>query len=697
MPASRVSGPASGPLLPQALRLLGFAAAFVAAGFLGRMTIIDGEALSLVWPAAGIATLWIGSSRGRARWVDLAVLATAAFTVNSLTGAPPLLALTFVTTNLLQVVLLVAMVRAWIPGLWCFGGTGDLRRLRDLGILAGAATLSCLIGAALGAVGLFAVLGTTDLSNFLVWWGRNAVAVIVIVTFGLLISRPLLTAGSPRAALSLCREALTPSRPLRALEAGLLVVASAGLYVVLFLSPGAAPLAFLVLVMSVWAGIRFAPLAVAAHGIAMGATGIVFTLAGVGPFAAIESLHYRALTAQVFVAMAVLKGLALSFSRRERDDALTELSLARRAEAERAALLDAVLESMNEGVVVLEEGGHVLVRNSAGRRLIGLDEAASDFIEPAAAYGLHHANGLPLTDDELPGVRALAGERVDAEDFHVRAPSVPGGRVVEISAHQLEQQPGSPVRAMVNVRDVTLDRQHRDTLASFAGVVAHDLFNPLAVIDGWSENLEAEFANGAVTPMVGMPMVARIHDAAEHMNRSISDLLAYTVARDQSLRSTALDLTTMLRELARIRSEASSAPVIAIADGLRAWADEGLVRQLFDNLLGNAVKYVAAGTRPAVSVDGAIEGDRMVVRITDNGIGIPPEERQQVFDAFHRAHRGYPGTGLGLAICHRIVDRHGGTIHVEAGPNDIGSCFVISLPTAPEPLLASSAVSERTA
>lgn len=678
---------AARPTVRGCLRLLTFATAFVAAGFLGRLTIIDDRALSLVWPAAGIAALWIGSSRGWARIPDVVTLAASVLLVNVLTGATGVLGLVFVVTNVAQVLLFVALVRQWVPGLWGFGGTEELRRLRDLGLLAGAATTACLAGALIGMVGLTLTLGSSTVADFGVWWGRNAVAVIVMVTLGLLLGRPLATAGSWPALRATTREALRPASTLRAVEAAVLVIASVGLYVLLFVSAGAAPLVFLILIMSVWAGIRFAPLAVAVHGVAMGAAGIVYTLAGIGPFAAIESLHYRALVAQVFVAMAVLKGLALSFSRRERDDALVELGLARRATAERAALLDAVLESMKEGVLVMEDDGHVVVRNSAGRRLLGLGEAESDFVQSTETYGLFHPNGMPLAEDEVPGYRALAGEKVEAEDFHVRSPAVPQGRVVEISAHRLHQEPGSPNRAMVNVRDVTLDRQHRDTLASFAGVVAHDLFSPLSVVEGWSELLETELANGPLTPATGLPMVARIHDAAAHMSRSIHDLLSYTVARDQSLRSVATDLTVLVRELARLRAEAPTAPVIAVADGLHAWADEGLMRQLFDNLLGNAVKYVAAGTRPAVDVQGSVEGDRLVVRITDNGIGIPPEERQHVFDTFHRAHNGYPGTGLGLAICHRIVDRHGGTIHVEEGPNGIGSRFVLDLPTVPAPLV----------
>ena len=89
---------------------------------------------------------------------------------------------------------------------------------------------------------------------------------------------------------------------------------------------------------------------------------------------------------------------------------------------------------------------------------------------------------------------------------------------------------------MVNLRDVTLDRQHRDTLASFAGVVAHDLFNPLSVVDGWTEALADEFEHGPVSPRSARRWSTGSSDAAAHMREFIADLMSYTIARDQSLR-----------------------------------------------------------------------------------------------------------------------------------------------------------------
>jgi signal transduction histidine kinase len=103
-----------------------------------------------------------------------------------------------------------------------------------------------------------------------------------------------------------------------------------------------------------------------------------------------------------------------------------------------------------------------------------------------------------------------------------------------------------------------------------------------------------------------------------------------------------------------------------------------------DNLVGNAVKYVRPGTVAQIEVTGEVTGGWVRVEIADRGIGIPDAHKPDVFERFHRAHAadGYTGTGLGLAICRRIADRHGGSIHAEAGADGVGTTFVVRLPAS---------------
>ena len=457
-------------------------------------------------------------------------------------------------------------------------------------------------------------------------------------------------------------------------EAVLLVVASAVLYWVIFYLAGVQPLSFLLLVPGLWAGIRFHPPAVAVHGIASGAAAIWLTLSGYGPFAGIDRIDLRAVVVQVFVAMAVLTGLALAFSRGERERAIADLAVARQDEAERAELLAAVLESMAEGVVVLGQDDDVLMRNAVGEDM------------SRVPVELTYLDGSVVPPHRMPSARALAGETLVGEDYVLRREDPPSSQVIEVSARPLPRTDGDQPRAMVMARDVTVDRDHREGLSRFAGVVAHDLQNPLTVVQGWTESLQEEFEAGAVGPSTALPMLARVASAAAHMCTFIGDLLSYTLTRDQRLHLGDLDVGALARHVAKLYEDRSSRPVFMVSEIPTVWADRRLVRQLLDNLLGNAVKYVAAGVRPHVVVTGnADHPDWLEVRVADNGIGIPASDRERVFEALERAqgHSGYQGTGLGLAICRQVVERHGGQIRAEAAPEG-GTMFVFTLPRSAE-------------
>jgi len=123
-------------------------------------------------------------------------------------------------------------------------------------------------------------------------------------------------------------------------------------------------------------------------------------------------------------------------------------------------------------------------------------------------------------------------------------------------------------------------------------------------------------------------------------------------------------------------------------------ADPVLVRQLIDNLVGNAIKYTAPEVVPALRITAGLDEAMVTVRIVDNGIGIPEGQHDAIFGNFHRAHLngGFVGTGLGLAICKRILERHGGTISATDNPAG-GSCFTFTLPSC---VAASTMVSRST-
>jgi signal transduction histidine kinase len=175
----------------------------------------------------------------------------------------------------------------------------------------------------------------------------------------------------------------------------------------------------------------------------------------------------------------------------------------------------------------------------------------------------------------------------------------------------------------------------------------------------------------------------------------ITDLLAYTSARDARLRLTDIDLHALVDDVVTGSLNDSNAhtspdqppPDIYVGYLPAVHADAVQVRQLIDNLIGNALKYTPPG-RPA-QVQITAEADQpgwVCIEVSDHGIGIPEGQQHAIFTSFHRAHPNtdYPGTGLGLAICHRIVTRHGGTITAIDNPGG-GTRFRFTLPSAQRP------------
>jgi signal transduction histidine kinase len=168
------------------------------------------------------------------------------------------------------------------------------------------------------------------------------------------------------------------------------------------------------------------------------------------------------------------------------------------------------------------------------------------------------------------------------------------------------------------------------------------------------------------------------------MQSLIDELLNYATADNRVLHTAAVDLGKLVEDIVRERipgaSQVQSAVVVDRLPVIEG--DPTLLRQVLDNLIGNALKYTAYGDDPVVRVGGRPVGDGWWrIEVADRGIGIPEDQRAGVFTAFTRAvgSERYPGTGLGLAIVHRVVERHGGLVGVEANPEG-GSLFWFTMP-----------------
>ncbi|WP_284534039.1 ATP-binding protein [Nocardioides sp. T2.26MG-1] len=646
---------------------VGLAGCWVLFALIVREPALDSPGFATVWPAGGVAALWFLLRAARPLSIDTALLAAAAVGVNMVLGADPPLNGVFTVTNVAQTLFAAWLLRRWCPGLWGCGGDRPLDRPRMLPRFGTALAVASAAGALLGTAGAALVTGQPDVMAGVLFFGRNLVSALIVVTLGIVLGHWL---SRPRPRPSLLHDATV-------VELVAATVFTGAMYGLAF-AFDALPLVFPLLGATVWFGLRFSTVVGAAHSFAVGVATQTLTMTGVGPFAAVERSDVGSLLAEFYIATIVVTGLALSTGRDERQALAVELRRTQQEAVYQVSIREAVIGSMTEGLFVLDDTGELLVHNAAAAEIFGLPVAGLTWQELATRSG-RWVDGVPMSEAERPSVRALTGEAVhDAELLVKRGDGTDG--VVSVSAIPLPRdQLRGRSRALVLFRDISTEHARREELATFAGVVAHDLRNPLAAIDGWTEMLADELDAHTLTPDLTREFVSRVQSSSRRMHQLIRDLLAHATSGQRDLEVGQVDIAELVGEVAAARHAELQVSVEPVPPVL---ADPVLMRQVLDNLVGNALKYVAPGVEPQVTVRGCRSDTRMVtVNVADNGIGIPPGEQERIFEEFHRAHeRDYEGSGLGLAIVRRIIARHDGTIVVRPNPTGQGSVFEFTLP-----------------
>ena len=669
----------------QVARAVVFFVLAVLAGLVGRLTFVEQTQVVLISPLAGLSVLWLANGPRLAWWWDVPALSAASAFSTWMAHGTLEQALVGVLVAPVLPLVVVLLLRRWVPHLWGGGGAGSLTGIPDLMRVLAVCALGAVASTALRGTGLW-LLPHLDQVAVAMTWVRNFCWSSAFVVIALLVPPTWRSTAVIREVPRVTRRSMGDflGRPREALA--ILAVTA-----LLYLAALRVPLPFAIILCTVWAALRLSPVLATVQALLSGTVALVFAFEDIELLGRETGRMQSAALAQAFTMVLVVTAATVALVTQARAQALARAGLAEMEAARRATLLDAVLAHLHEGVVVIGADGRELVRNSAGRHILDLPEGQSyDEAMPAPDLGMFDLKGRRVAAADLPHALALHGVASPPTDFRVRTPLHPDGIVLEITATPLPPMPGDTVpKAVVNFRDVTEARRERDVLASFAGVVAHDLNNPLTVANGWLKVLRSKFETGPVGGDEALPALERVIRATDNMRAFIDDLLSYAVAENQTLQLTDVDLSAVVEDVASLRRHGDPPPVIEVQPGLRVSADPVLVRQLLDNLVGNAVKYVAPGVVPHVCVEAAPivpgeEGELVGVRVVDNGIGVPERMRRRIFESFQRAHpEDYAGTGLGLAICRQIVERHGGTITVRPVESG-GSEFLFTLP-APAP------------
>ena len=350
-------------------------------------------------------------------------------------------------------------------------------------------------------------------------------------------------------------------------------------------------------------------------------------------------------------------------------------------ERRHAEVLMAMYEAMTEGLIVVDDGGLIVEQNGAARHLLAQTATAGS--PNIFDYPLCRLDGALVPREEHACVRARAERRSITEDVVLRLADGQE-RILAVTAAPLTG--GFAFAAQPSVlavfRDVTDERRRAGQLADFASVVAHDLRSPLAATVGWLDMAD-ELSDDHLQMVRAL---GRARGGVDRMTALIGDLLNQALADGGEINPDVVDLRGpdgLVAEVAGMVDPDEVADIQTDDDVPPVVGDVDMLTQLFSNLIGNSLKYVAPGTVPRVRLSGRVEGRRVELELSDNGIGIPEDHRALVFERFHRAHVAddrYTGTGLGLAICRTIVERHGGRIVAADGLGGEGTTFRFDLP-----------------
>ncbi len=351
---------------------------------------------------------------------------------------------------------------------------------------------------------------------------------------------------------------------------------------------------------------------------------------------------------------------------------ITDVTARRQAEEQ----FRLVVEASPTGMVLVARDGTIRLVNSEAERQFGwprgeLVGQPVDLLVPEGPRGEHAERRAGFvaqpTRRAMGSGRPLFARRRDGSRFPAEIGLTPLriGHELAVLAVVVDITERVQTEEALARHQRELERSNRE-LAQFAYVASHDLQEPLRMVASFTQ-LFAEKYGGQVDEK-GARYIHFIVDGAERMQELVRDLLAYARvdAQGKPLVPTAMGtaLTTVTRDLGRVIEETGAE--IRVGPLPEVWADPGQLRQLLQNLLGNALKFRSSAP-PLICIEAERDGACWRISVTDNGIGIEPEFRERVFGMFQRLHARdeYAGSGIGLAIAQRIVERHGGRIWVE--------------------------------
>ena len=359
--------------------------------------------------------------------------------------------------------------------------------------------------------------------------------------------------------------------------------------------------------------------------------------------------------------------------------------------------LNLALNSAQLGAWDLDLVSDTAVRSLKHDQIFGYEN-----LQPEWGAAIFERHILP---EDREHVKACFDEAFKSGLFHVACRIVRPDKMVRWIAADgmvIRNEHGQPARMLGVVADFTerrkAEEQIRELNASleqragqlevtnmelegFSYSVSHDLRSPLRAIDGYSQMLEEDHADKL--DQEGRRLLGVIRASSQNMAALIDDLLAFSRLGRQAIVAATVDMNALVQDVLRELGAAGAvrSPRIAVADLPRGWGDRALLKQVWINLLANAIKFAGGMDPPIIGVSGSNGATENIYSVTDNGVGFDMKYYNKLFGVFQRLHSAdeFPGTGVGLAIVQRVVSRHGGRVWAEGKLNH-GAAFFFSLP-----------------
>jgi|GEM_PF-2129038 len=399
--------------------------------------------------------------------------------------------------------------------------------------------------------------------------------------------------------------------------------------------------------------------------------------------------------------------------------------------------LETILETNPSAVIIVEASGNISFINKRAKEIYGINITGMDLSTAIAKVKSRRIDGSEYPVGDGPSARALSGQMVRNEEMLLEQPN---GTVLPIigSAAPIYNLEGDVISAVVIFDDISKRKQEEwrkqkmlekeqqlseelsatneelqatteelktsnedlilaqnslvelvnklktsnKELEQFAYVASHDLQEPLRMVASFTQLLERRYKNNLDDD--ADDYIGFIVEGAQRMKDLIDDLLAFSRLNTEVRKFEPILIEVALDDVIfNLKSSIEENNAIITYDSLPTInGDPSQIRQLFQNLISNAIKFHGDAT-PEIHISARELDEEWLFGVMDNGIGIKPNHQEQIFSIFKRLHtrKDYEGTGIGLAICKRIVERHGGKIWVES-EESVGSTFYLTIPNS---------------